>query len=134
MKNDIGKNDYAYVYSFPLQNETEINLSLLSDILLKFGETFSFSGCVEIYKDERVFGFSGNSQDEGIRLLRIGVALTEKNYKKRQPMLDWIFLALEKDALGIASAPELSEAATVGTIRDELEIFTTINFIEGKAT
>lgn len=131
---DISGSAYAYVFSFKLPLDINVDLSALNEIADDFAKEFKYSGRIELYTADDYFTFPPQFEQEKIRILRVGVALSTKGPKKRQKMMDYIQILLQSMNDNYSYAPELSEAITVGMARVELNSFKVVDFHDGALT
>ncbi len=131
-KYKIGNNDYSCIFSFPLEPNMAVDLSILESITRRVGSAFIFTGRIEIYSDDSIYNFTEDKSSVGMRLLRIGVATTAKTLESRRRITDYFQGCFENDFIGVSPASELSEAATVGTMRSQLNPLLIADFENGK--
>jgi len=112
----LGGGAFGYVFTFELNDEQIIDTGRFSSVFDAVASDLNISGKIEVYLHDG-YPFSDGS-DSGPRILRIGVGLHIKGgndsiQKFKQVCAD----RLKESVTKVSHAAELSEAATVGTIR-----------------
>lgn len=115
----LGGGAFGYVFTFEIKDEQIINTRHFSSVFDVIASDLNISGKLEMYMHDG--HILSDFEESNPRILRIGVGLHIKGgnnaiQKFKQVCAD----RLKESITKVAHAAELSEAATVGTIRRSL--------------
>lgn len=125
----LGGGAFGYVFTFLLNDEQTIDTGYFSSVFDAIASDLNISGKIEVYMHDG--HILSHIQKSNPRILRIGVGLHIKGGNDSIQKFKQICAERLKESITrVAHAAELSEAATVGTIRLSLN---PILFAEYKA-
>ena len=139
----LSDDDYGYVFSYALENDVEIQTGPITDILNEVAEKLNITGVIEAYASDGYLHVDLPSpyimtasvvkdSEAGRRIYRIGIGLNIENEEKlREKIKRSLANRFMKSVTGIEHAHELSEAATVGTIRESISPLVFIKYRNG---
>ncbi len=112
----LGGGEFGYVFTFEINDEQIINTGRLGSVLDALASDLNISGKIEVYMHDG--HILSHFQESNPRILRIGVGLHIKGGNDSIQKFKQVCAERLKESITkIAHVAELSEAATVGTIR-----------------